>query len=57
MKTERAIAEFIDYKQSLGRRYTSRSIILRAFARVAGASIFEKSHPTSSGNSSTGEAP
>src|SRR5215472_4946238 len=40
MKIERAIAEFIDYKRSLGRRYTSRSMILRAFARAAeGADI------------------
>lgn len=38
MKTERVITEFIDYKRSLGRRYTSRSFILRAFARVAGES-------------------
>jgi integrase/recombinase XerD len=45
MKTERAIAEFIDYKQSLGRRYTSRSIILRAFARVAGGSDIRKVTP------------
>ena len=36
MKTELAIAEFIEYKRSLVRRYTSRSIILRAFVRVAG---------------------
>ena len=45
MKTERAIAEFIDYKQSLGRRYISRSIILRAFARVAGGSDIRKVTP------------
>jgi integrase/recombinase XerD len=45
MKTERAIAEFIDYKQSLGRRYTSRSIILRAFSRVAGGSDIRKVTP------------
>lgn len=45
MKTERAIAEFIDYKQSLGRRYSCRSIILRAFARVAGGSDIRKVTP------------
>jgi hypothetical protein len=45
MKTERAIAEFINYKQSLGRRYSSRSIILRAFARVAGGSDIRKVTP------------
>src|SRR5215469_12945736 len=45
MKTERAIAEFIDYKRSLGRRYASRAIILRAFARVAGGSDIRKVTP------------
>jgi site-specific recombinase XerD len=45
MKTELAIAEFIEYKRSLGRRYTSRSIILRACVRVAGGLDIRKVTP------------
>lgn len=36
MKSERVINEFINYKKSLGRRYMSRSLILRSFGRVVG---------------------
>jgi integrase/recombinase XerD len=45
MKTELVITEFIDYKRALGRRYTSRAIILRAFARVAGGIDIRKVTP------------